>query len=249
VERALESYRESDAILYSYISHLYRGRNQFSSSERNDTLIELFKPVLQGELRFDQGTRLVRYERWGFERLSGIYGPVQVPLRFSSALASEVAGILLPILALPKGSLILIEEPESQLHVSAQVLMALSLMGLAKLYGHRIVFSTHSDILAYVLAALSVLKPRKDDLVKVVRKMLEMQGIQPSDEDLEPLAEAASKSVDVRVAFYYYRPTEEGVRVVAKSPEDIMASVEGITDTIDVLTSWAVNLLAKASEG
>jgi len=249
VERALESYRESDAILYSYISHLYRGRNQFSSSERNDALTELFRPVLQGDLRFDPNTRLVRYERWGFERLREARGPAQVPLRFSSALASEVAGILLPILALPEGSLILIEEPESQLHVSAQVLMALSLMGLAKQYGHRIVFSTHSDILAYVLAALSVLKPSQDDLVKVIRKMLEMQEIRPSDEVLEPLAKAASKSVDVKVAFYSYRPAEEGVSVAAKSPEDIMASVEGITDTIDVLTSWAVNLLAKTSEG
>jgi len=249
VRRALESYRESDAILHSYISHLRRGRSRFSRGEYNAALMELFKPVLQGDLRFDHDTRLVRYGRWGFETLREARGPAWVPLRFSSALASEVAGILLPILALPEGSLILIEEPESQLHVSAQVLMALSLMGLVKLYSHRIVLSTHSDILAYVLAALSVLKPSKDDLVKVIRKMLEMQQIRPSDEVLDPLAEAASKSVDVRVAFYSYRPTEEGVRVVAKSPEDIMASVDGITETIDVLTSWALSLLAKSSEG
>jgi len=243
LEKVLMYYMKSNAILYSYTSKLERGRNRFSKGKYDDTIIKIFRPILQGDLRFDEETRELKYRRWGFEEFYKIHGQVYIPMKWVSALSSEVSGILLPILDIPSNSCILIEEPESQLHPSAQVLMALGLVALSKLYGHKIIVSTHSDIFAYTLACVNVLKPDKEHVLELIRRILEMQGIKARDEDIEPLAETVSRDIDNKVLFYYYQPTARGVNVIKKTAQDIMyRSVPGITDTLNILVSWAMNL-------
>ena len=57
---------------------------------------------------------------------------VKVDLKYASAMASEVSGILLLSKSMKNG-LLIIEEPESQLHPSSQVIMALTLIVLSSM--------------------------------------------------------------------------------------------------------------------
>jgi len=238
--REILSYYETDRLSYSYISKLSRGRSMLSEGKYDEKIIKIFKPIIQGDLWYDKETGVVMYKRWGFEELKQKHKGV--PIKWASALASEITGILLPILDTPEKSCIFIEEPESQLHPSAQVLMALGLAGLASTYGHKLVISTHSDVLAVTLAYIKALKPSKKKVLELIRKLLKMQGIHPKDEDLEFLAEKASSATNIDMRFYYYEPTPSGVIVREEKPTNIMEHVPGITKVIDILASWAINL-------
>ena len=167
---------------------------------------------------------------------------VDVSIRFASASAGEIAGILLPILAIPDKSCIIIEEPESQLHYSAQVLMALAMIGLSNHFNHRIAFSTHSDIFALTLAYVQEFKPSKDKVLELIKKLLEMQNICVDDSNLEPLAKAVSENTDIDIRFYYYEPTPKEVKVSERKSFEILKDVPGITDVVNILATWAMSL-------
>lgn len=219
---------------YSYIHHLEKGINGLGSGKFNETLIKFFNPVLQGELIFEKPTQKLRYQKWN---------SVDVPIDQASALAGEVAGILLPILSVPSNSLLLIEEPEAQLHYSAQVLMALTLAGLSRGFNHRIVLSTHSDILAITLAYLKELEYDEDKVSELIEELLEAQGIKVEREKVAVLAKAVSGAKDLDIRFYYYEPRPDGTVEVLPTPtKDILREVPGITEVTDILASWALNL-------
>ena len=232
----LIDYYEFDSPLYSYMSKLSSGRAKLSEGNYEKEIVQLFEPVLQGNLEFDKRLGELRYKRWGFEK------PRDVPIKWASALAGEVTGILLPILAVPDKSYIIIEEPESQLHYSAQVLMALTLIGISKRFNHRIAFSTHSDIFALTLAYVQEFKPSKDKVLELIKKLLEMQNICVDDSNLEPLAKAVPENTDIDIRFYYYEPTPSGVRVSERKSSEILKDVPGITDVVNILATWAMSL-------
>ena len=228
----INAYR-SDVIYYAYFNWISNGRAKlFEEKEKYDDIIKLFNLVLQGKVEFDKEINEIAYIR----------NSVKVPIKYSSALAGEVVGILLPILTLPPNSCILIEEPEAQLHYSAQILMALTLAALSKKFGHKIVFSTHSDIFAITLAYLKELKPKEDDLRELIESLLKMQHIDVENIDLEPLLKALSNAGDIDIKFYYYEPTPEGINVVEKPTKEIMKNVPGITEVVDILASWSLEL-------
>lgn len=232
-EGLVEIYKDN-LPFYSYIHHLEKGINRLGNGKFNKTLIRYFNPVLQGELIFEKLTQKLRYQKWN---------SVDVPIDQASALAGEVAGILLPILSVPSNSLLLIEEPEAQLHYSAQVLMALTLAGLSREFNHRIVLSTHSDILAITLAYLKELEYDEDKISELIGALLEAQGIKIEREKIIPLAKAVSGAKDLDIRFYYYEPRPDGTVEVLPTPtKDILREVPGITEVTDILASWALNL-------
>ncbi len=236
----LEDYK-FDIPLYSYMSKLSSGRARFLEGAYEKEIVQLFESVLQGNLIFDKRSGELKYKRWGFKEIDDKY-PVVVPIKWASALAGEVTGILLPVLAVPDKSYIIIEEPESQLYYSAQVLMALALIGFSSLFKHKIVFSTHSDILAITLAYVQEFKPGKDKILELIKKLFEIQNIRVEESNLEPLAKAVSKAKNIDIRFYYYESTPSGVRVFEKKSLDIMKDVPGITDVVNILTTWAMKL-------
>jgi len=227
----MQSFYGSDILLYSYISWLSRGRAKLAEKEYDEKVIKLFKPVLQGELTYDKIIGLI-YKGYRYS----------IPIRWASALAGEVTGILLPILATPSKSMIIIEEPESQLHYSAQILMALTLASLSSEYNHKLVFSTHSDLFALVLAYIKKYKPSEEEIKELIRKILKMQKIRVTKTLLEPLAKATLKAKDLEINFYYYEPTKEGVKVSKKDASEIIKRVPSLTDVIDEFASWALSL-------
>jgi len=228
----IESY-EFDPIFYAYISWLSKGRAKLSEVDYDEKVVQIFNPVLQGEVKYNKQTHEIEYERWGYKK---------VPIKWASALAGEVTGVLLPTLTVPSKSCLIMEEPEAQLHYSAQVLMALTLARLSSVFGHKIVFSTHSDVFAITMAYLKELKPNEEKLVELIKELLHKQDIHVERDSVEPLAKAASKARDLDIRFYYYEPTSKGVKVSERKAEDILREAPGITTVMDALASWALSL-------
>lgn len=237
----IEDYYGFDTPLYPYMSKLSSGRAKLSEGKYDKNMVQLFEPVIQGNLMFDKRSGELKYKRWSFKEIDD-RDPVVVPIKWASALAGEVTGVLLPILSVPYNSYLIIEEPESQLHYSAQVLMALTLIGLSNVFGHKIAFSTHSDVLTLTLAYIQEFKPNENKVLELIKKLLEMQNICVDEINLKPLAKAVSEAKNVDVRFYYYEPTPSGVRVFEKRSSEIMKDVPGITDVVNILTSWVMSL-------
>jgi len=223
-------------ILNSYLIKLKKGIQLLSKKDRPEDIIKLFASVIQGDIKYDKLTKKLRYQK---------YNSPDLPIEFSSALASEIAGILLPVLTLPPNSFIIIEEPEAQLHYSAQILMALVLVALSKKYGHKIIFSTHSDIFTITFAYLEKLNYNKNDIIKLIKDLLSVQGITVNSEQVDIVANfLSSEKEEISVKYYYYEPSlEEGVRIMQKSSEMIMEEVPGITNVTEILASWALNVI------
>jgi len=226
-----------DNLLFeSYMANIETGIKMLSRGQFNKDVVKMFSPVLQGEIRYDKSAKNIRYQKWGAPDL---------PIEFSSALASEVSGILLPILNAPPNSCIIIEEPEAQLHYSTQIIMALTLIALSNRFGHKIIFSTHSDIFAITLAFLKELRYHERDIIRLVRELLKLQGVPEEsieDDKIMPLAQAISSKRDFTIHFYYYNPTPSGVEIIPKKVNEIMEDVPGITVVTDILYYWAMNL-------
>ncbi len=241
-QKVIEDCYGFDILFRSYLSKLSSGRGRLSEGNYDKEIVHLFEPVLQGNLIFDERLGELKYKRWGFEELYQKQKYEGVSIKWASALANEITGILLPILAIPRNSCIIIEEPESQLHYSAQVLMALTFVGLSKIFNHKIVFSTHSDVFAITLAYIKEFKPNKEKVIELIKKLLKIQGIDTEDSNLEPLAKAVSENTDIDIKFYYYKPEPSGVEVLERKAQDIWNDVPGITDVVDVLATWAMRL-------
>jgi len=241
-QKVIENCYGFDILFRSYLSKLSSGRGRLSEGNYDKEIVHLFEPVLQGNLIFDERLEELKYKRWGFEELYKNQEYEGVSIKWASALANEITGVLLPILAIPRNSFIIVEEPESQLHYSAQVLMALTFIGLSKIFNHKIAFSTHSDVFAITLAYIQELKPSKDKVIELIKKLLEMQGIDVEDSNLEPLAKAVSENTDIDIKFYYYEPKPSGVEVLERKAPDILMDVPGITDVMNILATWAMRL-------
>ncbi len=225
------------SIIASYVHWVSKGRKLLIENklgEKEQKLLKASAPLLEGTLSFDGSGRLL-YNDWR---------NATVEMQFSSALVGEVSGLILPLLTASNGSLVLIEEPEAQLHPGAQIVMALFLASLPSLCGCKIVASTHSDLLAITLSQLTELKPNKEWIEELIRELIPHMG-----ENVETLADIVAQSVsglDLKI----YEFTREGIIKPAK-PEDVLRKeVPGISRVIDNLTDWAFRLASyKESQG
>ncbi len=222
---------ESDVVLHSYISWLSLGRSMIAEGSYDDEAVELFLPVLQGRLLYERS-----------RGLSYFTGACTVPINAASALAGEVAGILLPVLSTRPRSRIIIEEPEAQLHYSAQLLMGLTLAALASKYGHEVIFSTHSDLVVLILAYIKTHRPSGKKIRELVEKLLEVQRLPVEGDSLELLSEYAARAGDLDIRFYYYGPEQDGVQVSEVPVDALTRHIPSLTDVIDILLEWAIGL-------
>ena len=221
-------------ILASYAYWASRGRGLLLDgrlTEEQRKILEAAKPLLEGDLSTDGSGRLI-YRDWRDSK---------VEMHMASALVGEVSGLLLPLLTVKRKPLILIEEPEAQLHPGAQIIMALFIASLPKLCSCRIVASTHSDLLAITLSQLAVQKPNREWIEELVKSL-----IPHMEKNVETLTNAVAESIkDLEVRIYEY--TRQGT-VEPVKPEDILSKeVPGISRVIDILTDWAFHLAAHRS--
>ena len=212
----------------SYIYWASVGRILLMKNELDETkekVLTLAIPLMEGKLINDM--RKVLYEDWRGSKVN---------LRFTSDSVKEVIGMLFPILSLSSNnSLVLVEEPEAQLHPQAQVVSALFLASLPSLCC-KVVATTHSDLIALTLSYLVVKKPNYEQLVKLLRSLV--PHISYNVEELAKQASQSIKDLDLKI----YEFTRDG-SVKPVEPETVLSKeVPSITRVIDVLTEWAFEL-------
>ncbi len=208
-------------MLESYVAWASKGRERLIAGRVESEIIAAFKPLLQGELEVRRS--LIYYRDWR--------GAV-LPVKLASALVEETAGILYAVASAPQGAMLLVEEPEAQLHPSAQIAAALLLAALAA-KGYRVVATTHSDIIAVTLAYIAVLKPEPEH----IEKLLGSIGLGEEGSVLARLAGRAAKTLRLSINYF----TVEG-RVERYDARGLLAKVPGITETLDALAAWAASL-------
>ncbi len=156
-----------------------------------------------------------------FNLVEGLYvkGDVRVPLRRASAFANEISA-LLKVIEDNKGGLILIEEPESQLHPSAQVLMSIFLYENAQ--RNKIVISTHSP---FVISTIAMLKLSGGCRVNELLKELGFEG------DV--------RVRDIGVNFYYFNYNGNVTKIEKEEVERMMRmGLRSIDEVSDALLRW-----------
>lgn len=217
------------SVLASYVYWASEGRRRLLEGldETGARVLDAAAPLLEGRL-VPGAAGNVLYKDWR--------GSL-VEFRLSSALVGEVSGLLFPLLSAGGRSLVLVEEPEAQLHPGAQIAMALFLASLPALCGCRVVATTHSDLLAITMSQLAVQRPDREWVVELLARVLPHVK-----EGVDVLAGAvAEAAVDLRI----YEFTREG-KVAPVRPEDVLGKeVPGISRVIDELTDWAFRLASR----
>ncbi len=227
---------ENLPIFNSYIQKINKGIETIAENKTDkEKILNLFATLMQGSLEYDRAYKKLRYKRWGCPAKS------DVPIKFSSALASEMVGILLPIINSPERSLIIIEEPESQLHISAQILLGMVFVALINEFRHKFVISSHSDILVLTLAYLKELEYDEKIIFNLIKKLFKQQNISMKKEQVDQLVKSVVKSKDFDLKLYYYNNTKCKVDAIPKSPQEITSNVTGITEIVELLADWALN--------
>jgi len=138
---------------------------------------------------------------------------------FLSSSLQELTAFSLAI-ADGRKSLLLIEEPESQLSTDYQLKMGLFLYELSK--KHKVVITTHSEIILIILAILSHFKKEKEVV------------------ELFNLGKVEGQGMNVNVKIYHVR---DG-KIELMDPEKVLENIPGITDIYYSI----LKIIAKLSE-
>jgi len=198
---------------FNYLMEYYEGLSTY-----DEKIFNLIKPLLKGQVK-DLGEKLVYVEE---DKI--------IPWKYVSASIVEILSFLLSV---KEGSLVLFEEPETQLHEELQLLMGVVLYALSSF--NRIVISTHSQTILYTIAHLSMLRPTKEELKDLFEDL--------KVRDYEALAEAVEKANQKEVKVKIYQFTEGEVKEVS-----VDEAVKGMPGTIDVLEKglkWLSSLHSK----
>jgi len=194
-----------------------------------EKLVAIFSPLLGG--RVNIGDAEIAYQSDG----------APVPLNMASALAGEAVALMLAAAAVARhgSGLLLIEEPEAQLHPRYQMLVPLALYGLAA-HGVKVVVTTHSPIVIEVAATLARLAHSDQRrLLRAVEKLLARAAPRGEPEGLAGLL--ADSIPRLSVLFYYF----DGSRAVRFDAEKLVEeSVPSHTDVDISLTKWVIDISA-----
>ena len=200
----------------NYLTDYFEGLTTY-----NEKVFNLIKPLLKGQIA-NVGGNLVYTEE-----------NKKIPWEYVSASILEIVSFLLSVKV---GSLILFEEPETQLHEELQLLMGMVLYALSSI--SRIVISTHSQTIVSTIAHLSMLKPTKEELKDLFEDL--------KVKDYEALAEAVEKAnekVKDKVYLKVYHFTEGEVKDV--SIDYVVRGLPGTKDVLEKEFRWFSSLHSK----
>ena len=200
----------------NYLTDYFEGLTTY-----NEKVFNLIKPLLKGQIA-NVGGNLVYTEE-----------NKKIPWEYVSASILEIVSFLLSV---KEGSLILFEEPETQLHEELQLLMGMVLYALSSI--SRIVISTHSQTIVSTIAHLSMLKPTKEELKDLFEDL--------KVKDYEALAEAVEKAnekVKDKVYLKVYHFTEGEVKDV--SIDYVVRGLPGTKDVLEKEFRWFSSLHSK----
>lgn len=133
----------------------------------------------------------------------------------------KVIRLMRALEALPKGSMVLLEEPEITLHTDAQRGLAWYLMNLAKRKGHQIILTTHSAELFEALPQQArVLIVRRKTGVDVIQRApaisaaRELSGVAKTNKDLILVEDVVAKRFLTDILKRFDRPLLQNACIV-----------------------------------
>ena len=187
-ERLVGAQSRLGNLYAAYVARLWDGYRRFlrDSGDEVSRIFSLFG-------RFEARGGRILYSSRG--------SSVEIPR--ASAMAAEVLGIMLPIYASRRDSVILIEEPEAQLHPAAHVLMAVTLLATAGL-GYRLVITTHSEQLVTTVAGVASNSAGVDGLTSLVNRAAELAHVAVERSVARYVATMALSAVEERGVEFYY---------------------------------------------
>lgn len=228
----------SENQLYNnYEKWVQEGSRSLAKVSRTNSFKLLKFLAIQGSLAYDAKGKKLRYKDFRGK---------EVDINYASAMANELAGIMLVDLSFDANGLIIIEEPESQLHPLAQIMMAFTLIAMA-IDGDRIIFSTHSDIIGQILYQVFDLHPKKDDIVSLFSKVLPKTIFNRYSEQFHSFAEKIHTGIENLKTDTYF--IDYNGDITPFSFSDLGSNIPGITDQVySNLANWVFNLLGRVTD-
>ena len=163
-----------------------------------------------------------------------LYTPKSIGLELelfnSSAMVANIASMLLSLHMVRPGTMLFVEEPESQLHPEAQRVLAWVIALLAS-HNIRVVVTTHSDYMLTELAAIDRLKHIDEEKALSAVKALLSKYL--GDEEIKNVFNKVKK---ISIAFYYFNTGGEPQRIdssrvlveIPSMTEQIMKQLEAL---------------------
>ncbi|WP_369611174.1 AAA family ATPase [Sulfurisphaera javensis] len=147
-----------------------------------------------------------------------------------SAIVSEISSLLMPLQTLSKPALVLVEEPESQLHPAYQVALALVLLSLTDEY--KFVITTHSDIIPLIIGEVIRAKPSKEQ----IEELLSSVGVSLPADVIEKVEEVIKNA---KVKVYYVKDGS----VNEADVNEMYRAIPGITEEVmNKILEWELKL-------
>ncbi|MCI2411920.1 AAA family ATPase [Cuniculiplasma divulgatum] len=225
----IESIRDPTHSIYSNFIEWIKF-SQRKLSKQSDFKLDTTE-LLQGGITYDDLSRHLLYKD---------NDDTTVDIRYASAMANEVSGIILMAMSMSKG-IIIVEEPESQLHPSSQIIMALSLIALSSL-DYRIFFSTHSNIIGQVFYLIHKYKPSPEKIQNLIDNVIKVETKRNNKIEISELAKQVSKSLQECKFDSYYVNRTKGVEKI--NLEEFGNGIPGITDEVLMkLLNWTETLV------
>ncbi len=215
-----------NAPFSSYFKWLDIGRKSIDNVDENVRLF--FQFIMNGSIGVDSNSGGFTYT-YSKDK--------SVDLNLSSAMVEEIAGIMLPVISSQEGDLIIIEEPEAQLHITTQIIMGILLIYIAQKMHIKLIFSTHSDTMAFIIQHIINSNIKNDDIKQLMKTVY--------TGNIPDIKFNMSSKPDDELIFYYIK---EGIakQVTGK---DLQSNIPGISDVIDELFNWAFNSLREPTKG
>jgi len=222
----------------SYISHFDFGVKKIADKENEENvkriseIINMIHGLVKIKMEVVKLTPAVTLLRYRVENK-------EIEPFYASAMINEISSILLPLADVQTPALVLIEEPESQLHLAYQNLLLLVMLSLVQ-HGYKFVISTHSDLMAAFLGDLVRYKPSKEKIAEVMKKILNQNSLPLT---IEKIIEEAEKTINESKIKVYYFDFENGT--VSEFPvRELTYDVPGITkQVIDSIVDWETELI------
>lgn len=215
----------------SYFKWVDKGKVILADNSSDN--IKLFEFILEGKIIVNKISNGLEYVN---------KDGASVNLNISSAMVEELTGLMLPILASNKDDLIIIEEPESQLHVRTQILMGILLTAIVKKTGMKIIFSTHSDTLALVMNYIAGENVKSSDISNLISMLYNNNSETPIEKPLTKVFDSANK---IKINYY----SNKAKKFEQVKNFEIRKDVPYISDATSMLFEWVLGILRKSKSG
>jgi len=217
------------------ITVLEKISKESSENKYVNDLLTILRSIIIGSVKVRQGK--IFYED---------YRGVEVPISKASALVVDTLSLLLPLLPYvpdeDRSTLAIIEEPESQVHPYGQVLLGIFL-ALLSAYGTRLIVTTHSGLLVYILYVLKSMNIDHLSLCDIVRRLYEVLKVPYTIEELSPIFSTLLNNIrDMKLKVYLFNydgiPREVEI-------EKLGETIPTITDIPSLVMDWVIDIIMK----